>query len=216
MGCYDSFVGEIECPRCKNTIAFDEQTKNYECLMRCFKVGDYIDKANESYFYKFEYPCKCCNEIVSVYAAIVKGQLVGYYTNIDNLDIRHMSNIEENYQRNLEYRNMCEAGYGCDKCFYNKDNLFDVGDVIHTLGRDWIVEDIYEERIQNTDDEKLLRFYNFLFCENRVYKVHDDNDNKRLIVSRDTQLTQIVKTIDSYGEGQEYKSQLGTDLIHVE
>ena len=30
MGCFDTFVGKIECPHCKEQARFDEQTKNYD------------------------------------------------------------------------------------------------------------------------------------------------------------------------------------------
>ena len=107
MGCFDTFVGKIECPHCKEQTRFNEQTKNYECLMQDFKVGDYIDKGNANYFYKFEYPCEHCKEEITINAAIRRGQLIGYYTDTTNLDINSMENIEEKKAISHESCTMC-------------------------------------------------------------------------------------------------------------
>ena len=73
MGCFDTFVGNIECPYCKEKIRFYEQSKNFECLMQDFKVGDYIDRGNANYFYKFKYQCSYCKKEITIYAAIRRG-----------------------------------------------------------------------------------------------------------------------------------------------
>lgn len=180
--------------------------------MQEFKVGDYIDKGNANYFWKFEYPCDYCEEFITIYAAIVKGQLVGYYTNVDRLDMNSMENIEENYQRNLEYKAMCESGYGYDKCLYDKENLFDVGDVIWVLERDWIVEEIFEEHLIEHKDVRVASFHKCLFRNNRVYKVYDKDGNKRLIVTREFSPTHIVGLIDCDNDYNDYVEQIGTEL----
>ena len=136
MGCFDTFVGNVECPHCKEDTRFLKQTKNYDRLLQYFKVGDYIDKGNSNYFYEFEYPCEHCKKNITIYAAIRRGQLIGYYTDVSNLDINSMENVEKNYQRNLEYKAMCKAGYGTDKCIYGENKSFAVGDTIHILDRD--------------------------------------------------------------------------------
>lgn len=222
MGCFDTFVGDIECLNCKKIIHFCEQSKDYECLLQDFKVGDYIDKGNANYFYEFDYPCVHCKENITVYAAIRRGQLIGYYTDISNLDINSMDNIEENYQRNVEYRKMCESGYGFDKNIYDKKKYFHIGDIIHILNRDWIVETVYEERVdQNIANKRLLNFYNSMFRENRCYLVHDNCNNKRMVVARENNPTYITglsnqtnyKSIDNYVS---YYGQIGTELVEVQ
>lgn len=221
MGCFDTFVGSVECPHCKEKSMFYEQTKNYDCLLQDFKVGDYIDKGNANYFYKFEHPCEHCKENVIIYTAIRRGQLIGYYTDVSDLDINSMENIEENYQRNLDYKAMCKAGYGIDKNIYEENKSLDIGDVIHILDRDWIVEVIFEERVkQNIANKRLSSFYSSMFKENRCYKVHDNNDNKRMIIIRKYEPTYITGLIDQT-EYQDidgyvaYCSQIGTELVQV-
>ena len=222
MGCFDTFVGNVECPHCKEDTRFLKQTKNYDRLLQDFKVGDYIDKGNANYFYEFEYPCEYCKKNITIYAAIRRGQLVGYYTDVSNLNINSMENIEENYQRNLEYKAMCKVGYGTDKCIYEENKSFAVGDIIHILGRDWIVETVFEERVkQNIDNELLLDFYNFRFSNNRCYKVHDSNGNKRMIITREYAPTYITGLIDQTGyqdidEYVAYCGQIGTELVEIQ
>lgn len=221
MGCFDTFVGNVECPNCKKEMHFYEQTKNYDCLLQDFKVGDYMDKGNANYFYKFEYPCEHCKDIITIYAAIRRGQLIGYYTDTSNLDINSMENIEENYQRNLEYKAMCEVGYGSDKCIYEENKIYSLGDTIHILGRDWIVETVFEERVKSDiSDKRLLSFYNMRFRENHCYKVHDNNNNERMIVSRKNEPTYITGLVGE-NENQDingyeaFCGQLGTELVEV-
>ena len=36
-----------------------------------------------------------------------------------------MENIEEGYQRNIEYKMMCDSGYGIDKCIYEENKVFE-------------------------------------------------------------------------------------------
>lgn len=222
MGCFDTFVGNVECPHCKEDTHFLKQTKNYDRLLQYFKVGDYIDKGNANYFYEFEYPCEHCKKNITVYAAIRRGQLIGYYTDVSNLNINSMENIEDNYQRNLEYKAMCKVGYGTDKCIYEENKSFAVGDTIHILGRDWIVETVFEERVkQNIDNELLLNFYNFRFSNNRCYKVHDSNGNKRMIITREYAPTYITGLIDQTGyqdidEYVTYCGQIGTELVEIQ
>ena len=57
MGMFDTFLGTTQCPNCGSEVKLYEQTKNYECLMQDFKVGDDIDKGNLNYFYEFEQVC---------------------------------------------------------------------------------------------------------------------------------------------------------------
>ena len=221
MGCFDTFVGTVECPHCKEKTQFDEQTKNYECLLQDFKIGDYIDKGNANYFYEFEYPCEHCKENITIYATIRRGQLIGYYTDVSNLDINSMENIEEGYQRNIEYKMMCDSGYGIDKCIYEENKVFDIGDTIQILDREWTVEGVFKERVkQNIDNEGLLGFYNCIFKENQCYKVHDNNGNKRMIITRKYAPTYITGLIDQ-GEYQDidgyvaFCGQIGTELIEI-
>lgn len=221
MGCFDTFVGEVICPHCKEEAHFYEQTKNYDCLMQDFKVGDYIDKGNANYFYKFEYPCQHCKKDITIYATIRRGQLIGYYTDVSELDINAMENIEEGYQRNIEYKMTCDSGYGIDKCIYNENHSFNIGDTIHILDRDWIVETVFEERVkQDIDNKQLLSFYNCTFKANKCYKAHDSNGNKRMILVRELRPTYVTGLVDQADDQNidnyvAFCGQIGTELVKI-
>ena len=217
---FDTFVGNIQCPHCKEITHFDEHTKNYECLMQEFKVGDYIDKGNANYFYKFDYPCVHCNKDIKIFAAIKRGQLVEYYTNVDGVDINALDNVEEGLQRKLEYQEMCKDGYGFDSSIYEEDKYYRIGNIIHTLNRDWIVEAVFEEKIkENVKNEKLLSLYKCMFKKNKCYRVHDKDDNKRLIISREcnpTLVTGLIGDINNEKSYRAYIEQIGTELVQIE
>ena len=93
MGMYDTFEGKINCPICKKDFIFSEQTKNYECFLQTFKLGDYIDKGNRNYFYSFTYECPICKQDIKIYIGIRRGQIIGFFTDITNLNILDMDNI---------------------------------------------------------------------------------------------------------------------------
>lgn len=218
MGCFDTFIGSVKCPHCNDDIHFEKQTKNYDCFLSDFKVGDYIDKGNTNYFYSFKYPCQQCKKDIEIHAAIRNGQLINFFTDIENLDIFSLENIEEGYQRNIEYNMMCFSGYGFDTSLYKKDKFYHVGDTITTLKRDWVVEKVFEERVnQNEENEGVLRFCNLMFRNNRCYLVHDEKGNKRLIITREKQPTYITDSTDNVSDHpySKYNKQLGTDLIEL-
>ena len=221
MGCYDTFIGTIECPHCKENTSFYEQSKDYGCFMQDFKIGDYIDKGNANYFYKFTYPCQYCKEDVTIYAAVRRGQLIGYYTDVSDLDINTMENIEENYQRKLEYRAMCEIGYGTDEYVDEVNKSIFIGDTIHVLGRDWIVEAVFEERVkQDISNKRRLNIYNIFFKKNRCYKVHDKDGNKRMIITREFEpiyVTGLVGQTEHHDVDKyvAFCDQIGTELVKI-
>ncbi len=50
MGMFDTFWGEYKCPACGNIVRFEEQTKDYYCVLEDFYLGDFIDRGNRNYF----------------------------------------------------------------------------------------------------------------------------------------------------------------------
>ena len=66
----------------------------------------------------------------------------------------------------------------------------------------------------------MLDFYNFRFSNNRCYKVHDNNGNKRMIITREYAPTYITGLIDQtgYQDIDEYVAfcgQIGTELVEI-
>ena len=46
MGMFDEIYGEVKCPHCKKIIGFETQTKEYNCMMDRYTIGDYMEKGN--------------------------------------------------------------------------------------------------------------------------------------------------------------------------
>jgi len=112
MGMYDTFYGEIKCPICGKLHKIDEQTKSYECMLNEFLLGDYIDKGNANYIYSIDGYCN--HKWFSIGAVIRKGQLVKYITGneLQDADSRDYDNIEDGYQRRINYETACIEAEG--------------------------------------------------------------------------------------------------------
>lgn len=224
MGCFDTFVGKIECPKCNKLVKIEEQTKSYDCLLSDFKVGDYIDKGNSNYFYEFDQYCQKCKETFKTYAIIRNGQLVGYSTDIAKIDIMSIENIEDGYQRRLDYEDMCKNGYGTQsKCTYTEKAL-KKDSVINVLGTDWFIDEIYKEVLKETENKALQSFWHCCYKDNFVYIVHDAAERKRIIISRNLPYTFVravdLENIEDYATDEEmfhikYTIEMGCELIKI-
>lgn len=223
MGMFDTFYGSINCIECKEEFIFEEQTKNYDCRLNEFLLGDYIDKKNESYFYLFSTICPHCKKTQRWAIAIKEGQIIGYYPEDKvNIEVLNSSdNIEEGYFRNIQYKKMCEEMLGTDK---NKSIIkkYNFGETIIALETQWVIDDIYKEVLKKSENEKLNRFYELSFKDNYILKVHNLNDSsiRRLIILRDKHNLKVVSTNfyqkekwnkDDYNN--RYIAQMGTEII---
>lgn len=132
MGMFDTFVGEIECPFCNKVNQIEEQTKSYNCLLRDFKTGDYIDKSNTNYFYQFDCYCKNCGTSFNVYAAIRRGQLVGYYPN--RFDICELDNIIDKTTKKQEHKQIQVLDKKSWEEFMDSGMLWWINMILHTFG----------------------------------------------------------------------------------
>ncbi len=109
MGRFDTFWGEYKCPVCGNKVKFEEQTKDYNCILEDFYMGDYMDRGNRNYFYEFESSCPKCHTAHNISLAIRRGQFVGVFfkNEADEINIMDLDNIEDGYQRRVDYERMC-------------------------------------------------------------------------------------------------------------
>lgn len=189
MGCFDIFVGKAKCPICGELNEFEEQTKDYNCFLEHFKLGDYIDNKNRTYVYTTDNVgvCSCGNYKINI--VIKNGQIVGFYNDIEigTLDIEKLENIEDGLARRLERDERVKVAYGFDDTkLYTKAN-FDIGSVVTFLDDLWTIEAIYKEEL-TTDNGKCQFLYETWYRNNFVYVVKNNKGLERLLVTRENDL----------------------------
>ncbi|MCR5024100.1 MAG: hypothetical protein K6A90_07190 [Lachnospiraceae bacterium] len=178
MGMFDTFWGEYQCDFCGNIVYFEEQTKDYECVLADFLLGDYVDKGNKNYYYELESYCPECHHKHDVRLAIRRGQFVGIYKDYEaeGHPVESLDNIEDGYMRKvLEKRRYDHkmgrlditgrSGFGRRK---------HVGDVIRVFDVEWIVDEVYKtiEKSRVFKDTAL------------IYRTHADDFKRIIVVSR--------------------------------
>lgn len=148
MGMYDTFYGEIKCPICGKTHKIEEQTKSYDCALDEFLLGDYIDKGNANYIYPIDCFCETKEDhpMFHVGAIIRKGQLVKYVTGkeLENADARDYDNIEDGYQRIIDYERDCAEAEGMphEDFDFSKTPLVN-GYKFIAFNVEWVVKGLY-------------------------------------------------------------------------
>lgn len=228
MGMFDTFRGTIKCPKCKEEYGFEEQTKNYECLLSDLELGDYIDKRNANYFYEFQSYCRCGN-VHTGYIAIRNGQIVGFYNEeeIENIDIMSLTNIEDGLARRLQYDKKCNDGCGFElKNLYEES--YNIGDSVELLRDNWVIDEIYQEVLdcKGIDNDRLKTFYNCMFKKNHVYVVHNKaNTKKRLLVVRADLFSNLYEydldniycksSVSEAEYEKKYRIQMGCKLVKI-
>lgn len=179
MGMFDTFWGRYTCLKCNHTVNFEEQTKKYYCVLEDFVVGDYVDRGNQNYYYKFASECPFCGEENPIALAIRRGQFVCILPEqeADEIDILSFDNIEDGYARNRLYEQMCarKVGYERENLDRNIDlKLLKPGDTIDALKSEWIVDESYIVR------KRSMSALGSLWGDKNVYKVHSE-DGKRIL-----------------------------------
>lgn len=162
MGLYDTFVGEIICPICNKMHTFEEQTKNYECMMETFMLGDYIDKGNRNYVYVFDWYCKKTSQPFKVGIAIRKGQIVKFLINdeIKNSDIENLDNVEKGLGKRLQYEKDCKEASGFPEETLSYDlNPLPEGYKFTAFNVEWEIIRLYRTKKDFILKEDVMYFY---------------------------------------------------------
>ena len=210
MGMYDTFWGSYKCPACDKTVHFEEQTYDYNCVLEDFVLGDYIDRGNRNYYYKFESYCPYCHEKHTIALVIRRGQFVGIFQDyeVDEINIEDFENIEDGYLRNRIYERMCSMMIGKELTPLegtNEPEVLRPGEEIEALGTTWIVDESYIVRTK-------VEVHKALWGEERVYKVHS-GDTKRILsmqkkrpihIYEDVDVASLKYSKERYSEWQNY------------
>ncbi len=174
MGMFDTFWGEYRCPDCGNIVGFEEQTKDYGCLLEDFYLGDYVDRGNRNYFYEFESYCPKCHAPHEISLAIRRGQYVGIFfkNEADEINILELENIEDGYQRRIDYEKMCSEKLGSESSLEKLEKKH-VGDIINALKTDWKIEEVYARKTEGRKER--------LFGFEHLYRVTDGIHRRQII-----------------------------------
>lgn len=195
MGMFDTFYGKIRCPYCGELHDFEEQTKSYECVMENFKLGDYIDRGNQTYIYPFEAVCYKYKKLFKANIFIVKGQIVKFANEefeSKDININKLKNIEEGLGWKLDYQERCKQGIGYNNDFrafgfirheYEKTNWKEhpkkIGNRLFALNNDWLITGVYKE-IFNEDNKNsfMYELNRHQFDESYIYQVTNKLGNR--------------------------------------
>lgn len=165
MGMFDTFIGEVKCPKCHKVFNFEEQTKDYECILADLKLGDYVSSPvyvhpscglpRRDYYYCFDYKCPSCGA-ESTYAIVIKDlQIVDFITKEEATEefLSAAHQIEPFFQRKKEWKNMAAKLEGFDEfadAKYKKDEFLSTlskGDNIILFGKEFTIDKVYRASI---------------------------------------------------------------------
>ena len=216
MGMFDTFWGEYKCPACGNIVKFEEQTKDYECILEDFYLGDYMDRGNRNYFYEFESWCANCHTPHMISLAIRRGQYVGIYfkDDADKMDIMDLENIEDGYWRNREYDRMCLEKLGSETTQDASVREKHVGDYINLLRTRWKIEEVWEETASKRIKK---RGWGILFQNAVLYRVSDGTCKRSVIVSDKNILQTIFIDVGvDIDQMDKWMNECGRTFVRVE
>lgn len=214
---YDSFIGKANCSKCNKVHEFEEQTKDYDCTLSTFMLGDYIDKANTRYQYVFDWYCDNCKEDFKIHMFIHNGQVIKIVNNIEEskMTIDDLVNIEDEFQRKLDYKKCCELGVGYNIKKYNVMNTDtwsdipkNIGDKIFALNKEWEIISVGKEVLVTSKDSRLYVLHDILYKDNFVYDVKSIKGN----------LNRILRITEDYIRGfgvYDYIMQHGCKRVNI-
>lgn len=199
MGLFDTFHGQVICPYCKQEQNFSDQTKEYECGMNDFLLGDYIDKANQTYVYKTDAIClKDTNKKFNINIIIKKGQIIKFANDkeLKTININSLKNIEEGLGKKQIYLDHCNKGIGFAKeqIDFNK-HPFSKEEKIIALNTTWDILEchklLFNEDLEGND--KLRNFVRCTFEDSFIYKVKSNIGQRYIKV--DKYSIEVIETL---------------------
>ncbi len=96
MGLYDTVRGEYRCDECRKIISVEEQTKDFERLLKDYYPGDYLDDLKANFYYHFSSRCPYCGFDHDICIAVRSGQylLLLYDYEAEKIDIMDFENFK--------------------------------------------------------------------------------------------------------------------------
>ena len=176
MGMFDEIYGEVKCPHCKKIIGFETQTKEYECMMDRYTIGDYMEKGNvtSASLIEKDWYCTDCKNPFDVSIVFVRGQIIKFINNNEfkDINVNKLDNIEEGLGHRLEYEELCRQGVGYAKETVDlEEHPKNVGSRIKVLNQDWLITEIYKENLVTDKGSRVYSLHKLWFENGFVYKV---------------------------------------------
>lgn len=175
MGDFDTFLGEANCPYCNNKKHFFyHQTKDFNCNMDSFMLGDYIGPNKINYIHKIKGLCYLKNKDFDINVLIKNGQIINFLNNneIQKVNLKQTRNIEEGLGKKQQYLYCCNKGVGLakERLPYTKGFPLKRGEEVTLLNNKWNVLDIFKEKF-NTNNTKYNKFCKDIYKDSYVYKI---------------------------------------------
>ena len=80
MGMFDNLLVNVECPKCKRSKIREVQTKDFDCLLEHFNVGDVVDGSIREIATYGVAECVNCDIYINVFCNIKDYKLTNEYT----------------------------------------------------------------------------------------------------------------------------------------
>lgn len=145
MGMFDSFIGQIKCPNCKNQQKTEVQFKWSECLLLDYELGDVVPGAQEGLYVEddwFNEQCSNCKTEFMPNVVLKNGKVIAFISKeeLQRIDIEHLQDIPYKYMKNLRYDTEKALAKGFTKETADfKKQPFKENQSIMTFEREWKV-----------------------------------------------------------------------------
>ncbi|OIR59776.1 hypothetical protein BLL41_18175 [Bacillus sp. FMQ74] len=98
MGMFDSFIGQIKCPNCKNQQKTEVQFKWGECLLLDYELGDVVSGAPEGLYVEddwFNERCSNCKTEYMPNVVLKNGKVISFISKeeLQRTDISQLKDI---------------------------------------------------------------------------------------------------------------------------
>ncbi|MGG0773896.1 hypothetical protein ABE060_01235 [Bacillus rugosus] len=190
MGMFDSFIGQIKCPNCKNQQKTEVQFKWSECLLLDYELGDVVPGAQEGLYVEddwFNERCSNCKTEFIPNVVLKNGKVIAFISKeeLQRTDIEHLQDIPYKYMKNLRYDTEKALAKGFTKETADfKKQPFKENQSITAFEREWKVAKGWRK---DFNSEKVSEFFKLSGCATRksdywfVYIVVDATGLKRFV-----------------------------------
>ncbi|MCY7829867.1 hypothetical protein MOB37_18485 [Bacillus spizizenii] len=190
MGMFDSFIGQIKCPNCKNQQKTEVQFKWSECLLLDYELGDVVPGAQEGLYVEddwFNERCSNCKTEFMPNVVLKNGKVIAFISKeeLQRTDIEHIQDIPYKYMKNLRYDTEKALAKGFTKETADfKKQPFKENQSITAFEREWKVAKGWRK---DFNSEKVSEFFKLSGCATRksdywfVYIVVDATGLKRFV-----------------------------------